>query len=47
MTKNINIEQIGINAKESARVLAKTCSEQKNCALLAMSQHILADKKLS
>tara|TARA_B100001287_G_scaffold156395_1_gene131568 strand:- start:30 stop:1289 length:1260 start_codon:yes stop_codon:yes gene_type:complete len=45
MTKNINIEQIGINAKESARVLAKTSSEQKNCALLAMSQHILADKK--
>ena len=46
MTKKINIEQIGINAKESACVLAKTSSEQKNSALLAMSEHILADKKI-
>ena len=33
MTKNINIEQIGINAKEAAKILAKTSSEQKNHAL--------------
>ena len=46
MTKKISIEQIGINAKESACVLAKTSSEQKNSALLAMSEHILADKKI-
>ena len=46
MTKNINIEQIGINAKEAAKILAKTSSEQKNDALEAMSEHILADKKI-
>ena len=46
MTKNINIDQIGINAKEAAKILAKTSSEQKNHALEAMSEHILADKKI-
>ena len=46
MTKNINIEQIGINAKEAAKILAKTSNEQKNYALEAMSKHILADKKI-
>ena len=43
---NMNIEQIGINAKEAAKILAKTSSEQKNHALEAMSEHILADKKI-
>ena len=46
MTKNINIEQIGINAKEAAKILAKTSSKRKNDALKAMSEHILADKKI-
>lgn len=41
-----NIEQIGINAKKAARVLAKTSSEQKNHALQAMSKYVLADKKI-
>ena len=44
MTHSIN--QIGINAKEAARVLAKTSAEQKNHALQAMAKHILADKKI-
>jgi len=44
MTKNIN--QIGINAKKSARILAKTSAEQKNHALQAMSKYVLADKKI-
>ena len=42
----MNIEQIGINAKEAAKILAKTSSEQKNHALEAMSEHILSDKKI-
>jgi glutamate-5-semialdehyde dehydrogenase len=42
----MNIEQIGINAKEAAKILAKTSSEQKNHSLEAMSEHILADKKI-
>jgi glutamate-5-semialdehyde dehydrogenase len=42
----MDIEQIGINAKEAAKILAKTSSEQKNHALEAMSGHILADKKI-
>ena len=42
----MNIEQIGIKAKEAAKILAKTSSEQKNHALEAMSEHILADKKI-
>jgi len=41
-----SIDQIGINAKEAARILAKTSSEQKNQALQEMSKHILADKKI-
>jgi glutamate-5-semialdehyde dehydrogenase len=41
-----NIDQIGINAKKAARILAKTSSEQKNHALQAMSKYILADKKI-
>ena len=41
-----NIDQIGINAKKAARVLAKTSSEQKNHALQAMSKYVLADKKI-
>ena len=40
-----NIDQIGINAKKAARILAKTSSEQKNHALQAMSKYVLADKK--
>ena len=40
-----NIDQIGINAKKAARILAKTSSEQKNHALKAMSKYVLADKK--
>ena len=41
-----SIDQIGINAKEAARILAKTSAEQKNQALQAMAKHILADKKI-
>ena len=41
-----SIDQIGINAKEAAKVLAKTSAEQKNHALQAMAKHILADKKI-
>ena len=41
----MDIKKIGINAKEAAKILAKTSSEQKNHALEAMSNHILADKK--
>ena len=41
-----NIDQIGINAKKAARILAKTSSEQKNHALQAMSKYVLADKKV-
>jgi glutamate-5-semialdehyde dehydrogenase len=41
-----NIDQIGINAKKAARILAKTSSEQKNHALQAMSKYMLADKKI-
>ena len=41
-----NIDQIGINAKKAAKVLAKTSSEQKNHALQAMSKYVLADKKI-
>ena len=41
----MDIKKIGINAKEAAKILAKTSSEQKNHALEAMSKHILADKK--
>jgi len=44
MTDMIN--QIGINAKKAARILAKTSSEQKNHALQAMSKYVLADKKI-
>ena len=44
MSENIN--QIGINAKKAARILAKTSSEQKNHALQAMSKYVLADKKI-
>ena len=40
------IDQIGINAKKAARILAKTSSEQKNHALEAMSKYVLADKKI-
>jgi glutamate-5-semialdehyde dehydrogenase len=41
-----NIDQIGLNAKKAARILAKTSSEQKNHALEAMSKYVLADKKI-
>ena len=44
MTDMIN--QIGINAKKAAMILAKTSSEQKNHALQAMSKYVLADKKI-
>ena len=41
-----NIDQIGINAKKAANILAKTSAEQKNHALQAMSKYVLADKKI-
>ena len=41
-----NIDQIGINAKKAARILARTSAEQKNHALQAMSKYMLADKKI-
>ena len=41
-----SIDQIGINSRKAAKILAKTSSEQKNHALQAMSKHILADKKI-
>lgn len=41
-----NIDQIGINAKKAARILAKTSAEQKNHALKAMSKYVLEDKKI-
>ena len=41
-----NIDQIGINAKKAARILAKTSAEQKNHALKAMSKYVLGDKKI-
>ena len=41
-----NIDQIGINAKKAARILAKTSAEQKNHALKAMSKYVLDDKKI-
>ena len=41
-----NIDQIGINAKKAARILAKTSAEQKNHALQAMSKYVLDDKKI-
>ena len=41
-----NIDQIGINAKIAARILAKTSAEQKNHALKAMSKYVLNDKKI-
>ena len=41
-----NIDQIGINAKKAARILAKTSAEQKNYALQAMSKYVLADIKI-
>ena len=41
-----NIDQIGINAKKAARILAKTSAEQKNHALHAISKHVLNDKKI-
>ena len=44
MTDMIN--QIGINAKKAARILAKTSSEQKNHAIQAMSKYVLANKKI-
>jgi len=40
-----NIDQIGINAKKAAKILAKTSSEQKNHALQEMSKYVLAYKK--
>ena len=41
-----NIDQIGINAKKAARILAKTSAEQKNHALKAMSKYVLEDRKI-
>ena len=41
-----NIDQIGIHAKQAARILAKTPAEQKNHALKAMSKYVLDDKKI-
>ena len=43
---NDKINQIGIQAKEASKILAKVSTKQKNEALLAMANHILKDKEL-
>jgi len=40
------INQVGIQAKEASKSLAKVSTNQKNVALLAMADHILNDKEL-
>ena len=40
------INQVGIQAKEASKSLAKVSTNQKNEALLAMAGHILNDKEL-
>ena len=43
---NDKINQIGIQAKEASKILAKVSTKQKNEALLAMAEHVLRDKGL-
>ena len=43
---NDKINQIGIQAKEASKILAKVSTKQKNEALLAMADHVLKDKGL-
>jgi len=40
------INQVGLQAKEASKILAKISTNQKNEALLAMADHILNDKEL-
>ena len=40
------INQVGLQAKEASKILAKIPANQKNEALLAMADHILNDKEL-
>ena len=40
------INQVGLQAKEASKILAKVSTKQKNEAILAMADHILKDKKL-
>ena len=40
------INQVGLQAKEASKILAKISTIQKNEALLAMADHILNDKEL-
>ena len=39
------INQVGLQAKEASKILAKIPANKKNEALLAMADHILNDKK--
>ena len=39
------INQIGLQAKEASKILAKVTSKQKNKALLAMANHIFNDQE--
>ena len=40
------INQVGLQAKEASKILAKISTNQKNEALIAMADHILNDKEL-
>ena len=40
------INQVGMQAKDASKILAKASSKQKNEALLSMADHILKDKGL-
>jgi gamma-glutamyl phosphate reductase len=40
------INQVGLQAKEASKILAKVSTKQKNEAILAMAGHILKDKEL-
>ena len=40
------INQVGLQAKEASKILAKIPANQKNEALLAMADHIQNDKEL-
>jgi glutamate-5-semialdehyde dehydrogenase len=40
------INQVGMQAKDASKILAKASSKQKNQALLSMADHILKDKGL-
>jgi len=40
------VNQIGIQAKEASKELARTSGSKKNEAILAMAKHILADEKI-